>query len=98
MDSIELISICLATGSEVVSDLMFTVPIVFYDIGGHAITQHITCPIMTKLILWYIILGMDWLKTTNLVIDWVACSLELTVGAKSSTLYLLMPSELVLQI
>ena len=25
---------------------------------------------------------MDWLKSTNIVIDWVACSLDLTVGAK----------------
>ena len=26
------------------------------------------------------ILGMDWLKSTNPAIYWVACSLELTVG------------------
>ena len=25
---------------------------------------------------------MDWLKSTNIVNDWVACSLELAVGAK----------------
>ena len=28
---------------------------------------------------------MDWLNSTNLVIDWVACSLDLTVGAKLHT-------------
>ena len=28
-----------------------------------------------------ITLGMDWLKSTNPVIFWVACFLELTVGA-----------------
>ena len=33
-----------------------------------------------------IIQGVDWLNTTNLVIDWVACSLELTLGAKLHTI------------
>ena len=28
---------------------------------------------------------MDWLKSPNPVIDWVACSLDLTVGAKLHT-------------
>ena len=44
--SIEPKSSLLATGSEIVSDLICTVPIVFCDIGGHAVTQHITCYIM----------------------------------------------------
>ena len=26
-------------------------------------------------------LGIDWLKSTNPLIDWVSCSIELTVGA-----------------
>ena len=28
-----------------------------------------------------VILGMDWVKSTNPAIDWVDCSMELTVGA-----------------
>ena len=28
---------------------------------------------------------MDWLKSTNPVINWVACSLDLTVGVKLHT-------------
>ena len=28
---------------------------------------------------------MDWLKSTNPVIDWVACSLDLTLGANLRT-------------
>ena len=47
MDSIEPISICLATGSEVVLDLMCTVPIVFCDVVGHAITNiYVPCQII----------------------------------------------------
>ena len=34
----EPMSIHLATGSEVVSDSLCTVPIVFYNMSGHAIT------------------------------------------------------------
>ena len=34
-----------------------------------------------------IILGMDWLKLTNPVIDWVACSLDILVG---NNLYILL--------
>ena len=49
MDSIELMSICLTTGSEVVSDLLCIVPIVFYDIGGHGITQYMPCLIINNL-------------------------------------------------
>ena len=60
---------------------MYTVPIVFCDIGGYEITQYITCWIIRNLS-YDIILGIDWLKYTNPVIDWVAWSLELTVGAK----------------
>ena len=33
-----------------------------------------------KILSYYIILGMDWLKPTNPVIDWIACSLELAIG------------------
>ena len=32
-----------------------------------------------------IILGMGWLNSSNLVIDWVVCSLELTANAKHYT-------------
>ena len=39
VDSIELISIRLDTGSEVVSDSMCTIYIVFCSIGGHETTQ-----------------------------------------------------------
>ena len=41
MDSTELISIHLTTGSEVVLDSICTVPIVFCDSSGHAISYHI---------------------------------------------------------
>ena len=40
MDSIEQISIHLAAGSKVVSDLMCTIPIVLCDISGHVLTQY----------------------------------------------------------
>ena len=49
MDSIETVYIHLATGSEVVSDSMCIVPIVFCDIGGHAITQHVPCWLIKNL-------------------------------------------------
>ena len=42
MSNTELMSISLATGGEVVLDLMYTVPIVFCDVSGHAIIYHIT--------------------------------------------------------
>ena len=51
---------------------------VFCDVGGHAITHYMTCWIIKTN---DIVFSMDWLKTTNLVIDWVFCSLELTVDA-----------------
>ena len=41
MDNIELMSIHLDIDSKVVLDSMFTVPIVFCNVGGHAVTQHI---------------------------------------------------------
>ena len=85
MESIELMSIYLETGNEVVLDLLYTVPIVLCDVGGHAITQHITRWIIKNLS-YNIILGMDWLESTNIVIDSVACSLELTVDAQLYTL------------
>ena len=49
LDSIEPMSIRLATSSEVVLDLMCTVLIVFCDISGHAITQHMPCWIVKSL-------------------------------------------------
>ena len=63
-------SICLATGSEVVLDLMCTVPIVFCDVGGYAINQYFTYHIMKNLS-YNIVLGMYWIKSTKLVIDWL---------------------------
>ena len=48
MDSIELMFVRLATGSEVVLDSMFF-PIVFCNIGGHAITQYVSCQIINKM-------------------------------------------------
>ena len=79
MENAEPISIRLATGSKVVLDSMCTVPIIFCKVNGYAITQHLTCWIMENLS-YVIFLFMDWLKSTNLIIDWVACSLELSVG------------------
>ena len=81
MDSIEPISICLATGSEVISDSMCTIPMIFCDVGGHAIKQHGPCQIIKNL-QYNVILDIGWLKSTNPVIDWVACSLDLTIGAQ----------------
>ena len=75
----EVMSIHLATGIQAVLDSMCTIPKVFCDTGRQAITQHITC-LLVKNLSYDIILGMDWLKTTNPVIDCVACPLELTVG------------------
>ena len=89
MDIIEPMYIHLATGSEVVSDPICTAPIVFCDIGGHAITQYVTC-YTVKDLSYDLFLGVDWLKATNPVIDWVACSLELTVGANLHTVIALL--------
>ena len=36
-----------------------------------------------------IILGMDWLKSTLTVIDWVVCSLTMTVGDSFHTVLIL---------
>ena len=88
MDSIEPISICLAIGSKAVLDSMCSIPIVFCEIGSHAITQHVTYWIIETLPS-DIILGMDWLKYTNLIIDLVACSLELPLDAKLYTVFAL---------
>ena len=52
---------------------MYTVPIVFYHIDGHTITQNLPFWIIKNL-QNDIVLGTDWIKSTNLVIDWVACS------------------------
>ena len=68
---------------------MSTVPVVICDIGGHAITQHTTSPTINNLS-YDVFLGTDWLKSTNPVIDWVACFLELTVGAKLHTIIALL--------
>ena len=59
MESTELMSINLVTGSEVVSDTICLVLIVFCDASGHAITQYVTYWVMSK---WFhnIILGMNW--------------------------------------
>ena len=84
VDYIEPMFICLAIGGEVVSDLMYTVPIVFCDIGGHAIKQYVPCQIIKNL-QYDKILGMDWIKSTNPVIIWVFFSLHLTVGAQLHT-------------
>ena len=43
MDNIEPMSIRLATGSKVVLDLLYIVPIVFCGVGGHAINS--MCPV-----------------------------------------------------
>ena len=79
MESTELMHICLATGNEYILDLICTIPIVLYDITRHAIALHITFWIINKLS-YDAILGMDWLKSTNSIIDWLVCSMELTVG------------------
>ena len=77
-------SICLATGNEVVLDSIFSVPTVFCKVGGHAITSHITCLVINNLS-YNMILGINWLKSTNPVMHWVGCSLELTVDANLHT-------------
>ena len=82
-------SIHLTTSSEVVLDSMCTVPILFCDVSGNVTTEYITCQIMKSLSYVYLVLGMNWLKSTNLVVDWGAYSLELTMGAKLHTGYLL---------
>ena len=81
MNSIEPMSISLATGSKVVRVLMCTIPIVSCYVGGNAITQYVPCQIINNL-QYNIVFGMDWLKSPNPVIYWVVFSLELTVGAK----------------
>ena len=81
MESIELISIRLATGSEVISDSMYNIPTIFCDVGGHAIKQQVPCQIIENL-QYDVVLDIDWLKSTNPVIDWVAFSLNLTGGAQ----------------
>ena len=47
---------------------MYTIPIVFGDIGGHALIQQIPYFIMKNLS-YHIIPGMDWLRSTNQDID-----------------------------
>ena len=84
MNNIEPMSICLAIGGQVVSDLMCIVSILFYDVGRHAVFQHVPCQNIKNL-QYDIILGIDWLKSTNAVIDWVACSLDLTIDSKLHT-------------
>ena len=81
MDNTEPMSFCFNTGSKVVSDSMNAVSIVFYDIGGHAITQQVTYQTM-KSLSYDIVLVMDWLKSTKTAIGWVACTLDVTVGVK----------------
>ena len=43
IDSTELLSIRLATGSEVILSSMYNILEVFYYVGRHAITQCTTC-------------------------------------------------------
>ena len=86
MHSTEPMSICLATGNKLVLDLICTIPIVFCDIVGHAITQYMPCRII-KSLFYNNNLGMYWLKPTNPVINWVACSLELTLGDTLHTVF-----------
>ena len=70
----------LNTGVEVLLDSICTVLKVVCDIGGHAIIQYVPCQI-TKNLQYNIILAMDWLKSTNPLIDWVVFFLDLTVSA-----------------
>ena len=58
---------------------MCTVCIVLCDVGGHTIIQIETYWII-KSLSYDNISVIDWLKFTNPVINWVAYSLELTVG------------------
>ena len=37
---------------------------------------------------------MDWLKSTNPVIDWVACSMELTMGTNLHTVLALLVNSI----
>ena len=43
---------------------------------------YLTVYLLTKNLSYDTILGIDCFKSTYLVIDWVVCSVELTVGAK----------------
>ena len=61
----------LATSSKIVLDSMCTILIVFCDIRRHSITQHVLYQIIENL-QYDIVLGIDWLKSTNPIIDWVA--------------------------
>ena len=58
---------------------MCSIPKVFCDAGGYAITQHVTCQVMNSL-QFNIILGTDGLTSTHPIIDWVACYVELIIG------------------
>ena len=42
-----------------------------------------------------IFLGMDWLESINPIVDWVACSLELTVGGFLHTVLALIVNSIV---
>ena len=71
VDSAKPVSICLATGTEVYLNLICTIPTVFCNINGYAITQHAAYWIM-KSLSYYIVLDMSWLTSTSPIIDWVA--------------------------
>ena len=60
-------SISLVTGSEAVSKLICIIHKVFQDVNGHAKIQHVTYWLMK--IYHYIVLGIDWVESTNPVID-----------------------------
>ena len=49
--SIEQMFIHLSTGSEIVLDSIYIVPIVLCNIGGHAIPQYANCQIIKNLII-----------------------------------------------
>ena len=93
MYSTELVFFCLATGREIVLNLLCIVRIVFCDMVWYAIALHITYWIIKELS-YDIVLGMNWLKSTNPVVYWVACSLELTGDANQHTL-LALPGNIV---
>ena len=61
--------ICLATSSDIILDLVYIIPIVFCDVK-YAITQNMTYWILKNLS-YNILLGVDWLKSTKTVINWV---------------------------
>ena len=60
MGSIEPMFIRLATGSDVISDSIYSVPLLFSDVSVHATNQHVTCRAMSSF-QYDIVLGMDWL-------------------------------------